>query len=604
MPTSLKRILVGQPKQTAQLSHERLSNPVALAVFSSDALSSVAYATEEILLVLALLGSSALSLSFPVAAAIGLLLIIVTFSYRQTIHAYPSGGGAYIVTKDNLGVTASLVAGSALLIDYVLTVAVSVAAGAAAITSAVPSLYPYRVLLGITVVGVITLANLRGIRESGRLFALPTYLFILSLFTLILMGLGRALVGETPPAPPLPPAAASAVPLFLILRAFAAGCTALTGIEAISDGVPAFKPPESRNAAATLTWMAATLLTLFLGITLLSWQLGILPREGETVVSQLARSVFGTSLLYYLTQAATALILILAANTSFADFPRLSSFLARDRFLPHQLLTRGDRLVFSNGILLLGLFASLLLILFQGETHAIIPLYAVGVFISFTLSQAGMVRHWITRRGSGWVTSTLINGTGAATTGLVLTVIAGTKFLHGAWAVILLIPVFMGIFQMIHAHYRHVGEQLALHQFDLPKAAAPIALVLVSDVHRGVLTALRYARAIFPRVEAVTVNLDEAAVEKLTLRWGLWSGGVPLTVLESPYRSLLHPLSEYIETVRKREGADFVTLILPEFIPARWWQHLLHNQTALWIKAAFLFHKGTIVVSVPSHLER
>jgi amino acid transporter len=602
---SLKRFLVGEPKATAQAPHERLSNPVALAVFSSDALSSVAYATEEILLVLVLAGATALTWSSGIAVAIGLLLLIVTVSYRQTIQAYPAGGGAYLVSKDNLGVPAGLVAGGALLIDYVLTVSVSVAAGVAAITSAWPALYGQRVLLGIVAVAAIAIANLRGVRESGRLFAVPTYLFIVSFLGLIVLGLARFLWGETPvvPLPSSPVVPVAAVTPFLILRAFASGCTALTGVEAISNGVPAFRKPEADNAKRTIAWMAGILLILFLGITFLAREYRVLPRDGETVVSQLARMIVGTSPFYYVIQAATALILLLAANTSFADFPRLSYFLARDRFLPRQLVNRGDRLVFSNGVIVLALLASLFLVLFRGETHALIPLYAVGVFISFTLSQAGMVRRHLRLRETGWQRGILINGAGAVTTAVVLTVVGGTKFVDGAFLVVVMIPILVGMFYAIHRHYRQVAEQLRLKHFAVPDKMTHAVLLLVSDVHMGILNALNYARAISPEVEAVYVSLDEEATKQMRLRWGLWSGGVPLVILDSPYRSVVQPLIEYVNKIQAERQVDFVTLVLPEFVPARWWHHLLHNQTALRIRAHFLFRKGTVIINVRFHLE-
>jgi len=601
----LKRFLIGEPKATAQAPHERLSNPVALAVFSSDALSSVAYATEEILLVLVLAGATALTWSSGIAVAIGLLLLIVTVSYRQTIQAYPAGGGAYLVSKDNLGVPAGLVAGAALLIDYVLTVSVSVAAGVAAITSAWPALYGQRVLLGIVAVAAIAIANLRGLRESGRLFAAPTYLFIISMLGLIVLGLARLLWGETPvvPLPSSPVVPVAAVTPFLILRAFASGCTALTGVEAISDGVPAFRKPEADNAKRTIAWMAGILLILFLGITFLAREYEVLPREGETVVSQLARMIVGTSPFYYVIQAATALILLLAANTSFADFPRLSYFLARDRFLPRQLVNRGDRLVFSNGVIVLALLASLLLVLFGGDTHALIPLYAVGVFISFTLSQAGMVRRHLRLRETGWQRGILINGAGAVTTAVVLTVVGGTKFVDGAFLVVVMIPILVGMFYAIHRHYRQVGEQLRIKHFAVPDKVTHAVVLLVSDVHMGILNALNYARAISPEVEAVYVSVDEEATKQMRLRWGLWSGGVPLVILDSPYRSVVQPLIEYVNKIQAERKVDFVTIVLPEFVPARWWHTLLHNQTAFWIRAHFLFHKGTVVINVRFHLE-
>ncbi len=606
MATLLKRILVGRPLPTAAAPHQRLGKSTALAVFSSDALSSSAYATEEILHVLVAAGAAVFWMSLPIALAIGALLVILTLSYRQTIHAYPSGGGAYIVARSNLGETPGLVAGAALLIDYVLTVAVSVAAGIAAVTSAVPGLFPYRVWLCLAAVAIVTVANLHGVKESGRLFAAPTYAFIAAGFLLIGAGLIRYLVAGAPPAPSAAAAPAVLEPLaaFLILRAFASGCAALTGVEAISNGIPAFRPPESENASTTLTWMSGILLTLFLGITGLAYLYGVVPREEETVISQIARAVFGDTPIYFAVQAATMLILILAANTSYADFPRLSSILARDRFLPRQFANQGDRLVFSNGVLVLAGLASLLLILFRGETHALIPLYAVGVFLSFTLSQAGMVAHWVALRGEGWSHRALVNGVGAVTTAVALAVIVTTKFWGGAWIVVFLIPLGVAAFRQVHRHYREIGEALQLRQFEVPDRVTQRVVVLVGAIDRGTVNALIYARSLNSEPEAVHVSVDPRATEALKARWGLWAGEFPLTILESPYRSLIQPLREYIDELQRKTGADYITLVIPEFVPGRWWQHLLHNQSALLIKAAFLFRKGTVVLNVPYHLER
>jgi amino acid transporter len=604
--STLKRKLLGTPLRTAQAPHERLSKFAALAVFSSDALSSVAYATEEIVLVLILAGSMALSWSLPLAAAIATLLVIVATSYRQTIHAYPSGGGAYIVAKDNLGVYPGLIAAAALLIDYVLTVAVSIVAGVAAITSAMPALYPYRVSLGILCTGLITLANLRGVKESGRIFSIPTYLFVATFLTMIGVGIAKQLFfgggGRAPEALALP---TQSLTLFLLLKAFASGCAALTGVEAISNGIPAFKFPEAKNASTTLVWMASILLTLFLGITVLAHLSGAVPQHGETLVSQLARNTFGPGIFYYVIQAATAMILILAANTSFADFPRLSSILARDRFMPHQLASRGDRLVYSNGIIALGLVASLLIWLFSGDTHALIPLYAVGVFLSFTLSQAGMVRHWLRLRTPGWIRSVAINGLGAGATGIVLIVIAAAKFTHGAWIVIVLIPVLVTAFRAVHQHYTLMAQQLTLQGFEPQKPKEQIILVPVSGIHRGVVTALQYARSLSPHVEAIYVDLDVEATEALRVKWGLWAGGTDLVILDSPYRSVLGPLIEYIDGVERKHPDAQITVVLPQVVPARWWHNLLHNQTAWFIKGALLFRKHVIVITdVPLHLKQ
>src|SRR5499425_3189735 len=479
----LKRWIVGRPMPLAQARHERLSKTVALAVFSSDAFSSVAYATEEILLVLVLAGAAAAHLSVPLAVAITGLLFIVVVSYQQTIHAYPSGGGSYIVARANLGATAGLVAAAALLIDYVLTVSVSVAAGVAAMTSAVPWLLGHRVILGVFFIAAIGYANLRGVREAGRLFAVPTYLFVVTFGLLVATGLFRWLHGTLPPPAPAHEAATQALTWFLVLRAFSSGCTALTGVEAISNGVPAFRHPEARNAAITMTWMTVILGSMFLGITVLASALGVAPSESETVVSQVARSLFGDGLFYYLVQGSTTLILILAANTSFADFPRLSSLLARDRYAPRQFRTMGDRLVFSNGIVILAGAAALLIVIFRAQTHALIPLYAVGVFISFTLSQAGMVRHWLVEGGAGWRWRLLVNGVGATVTAAVTVVIAMTKFTHGAWLVVLLIPLMVLAFRAVHHHYELVAAELSLDHLAEEPPVSNTVLVLVGDLH-------------------------------------------------------------------------------------------------------------------------
>jgi amino acid transporter len=600
-----KRWLVGPPMPLAQARHERLSRPVGLAVFASDPLSSVAYATEEILLVLILAGTAFLAYSMPIGAAIAILIAIVVTSYRQTIRAYPKGGGAYIVAKENLGVFPGLVAGASLLIDYTLTVAVSAAAGVAAITSAVPELYPHRVPIGVAAIVTITLGNLRGIRESGRLFAAPTYLFVISMLGLVIYGVTRTITGTVPAVSYASvPAAMESVGIFLLLRAFASGCTALTGIEAVSDGVPAFKPPEAENARTVMLWLGVISITLFLGITFLSYRLGIIPREGETVVSQLARHLYGSGLLYFEVQLATTLILLLAANTSFADFPRLAFFLSRDRFIPRQFANQGDRLVFSNGIIILAGLAILLLIVFQGETHALIPLYAVGVFISFTLSQAGMVRRWVTLREAGWSWRVWISGIGATVTGIVMLTIGATKFSHGAWIVVLLIPTLVGVFLVVHRHYDDVARQLSLEDVGHPIPLESTVLVLVGDLHRGVLRAIQYAQSLSTNAKAVYIELDPERTRRLEERWGRWGMRLPLVVLNSPYRSLLGPLVEYIDQLQTRDPDRIVTIILPEFVPARWWQQILHNQTALLIKGALLFRRNVVVTDVPYLLKR
>jgi amino acid transporter len=606
---TVKRAVLGEPIPTSHEEHERLGRATGLAVFASDALSSSAYATEEILLILALAGTGALHVGLPISLGIAVLIAIVVSSYRQTIIAYPSAGGAYIVSRENLGTYPSLVAGAALLTDYVLTVSVSVAAGIAAVTSAVPALYPYRVELCLLGVLGITVANLRGVRESGRLFAVPTYAFIASYVLMIVWGVvvwargGSG--GEVAPPGMLPGTGASELTLFLILRAFASGCVALTGIEAVSNGVPAFRRPEAKNARQVLVLLGTVLIGLFVGITFLANGFGLTPTTQETINSQLARRVFGGgSVLYYLVQALTTLILVIAANTSFADFPRLSSFMARDRFMPRQFASRGDRLAFSNGIIILAVLSALLLVVFHADTHALIPLYAIGVFVSFTLSQLGMVRFWFREHGPRWPMRAVLNGAGALTTGIVALVIATTKFTHGAWLVILLIPSLVLLLMTIRRHYDDVAGQLSLdglEPHELPPGHHHV-LVLVGDVHRGVLGAVRYARAMSPAARAVYIEVDAESRRRLEQRWATWARDMPLVVLQSPYRSVLGPLLEYVDRLQQEAPETLITIVLPEFVPVRWWQQLLHNQTALLIKGAMLFRRGVIVVDVPYHL--
>jgi len=604
----LKRLLVGAPMPLAQARHERLGKAVALAVFASDPLSSVAYATEEILLVLVLAGRAALSYSLPVALGIAALLAVVVVSYRQTVAAYAQGGGAYLVAKDNLGVFPALTAAAALLTDYVLTVSVSVAAGIAALTSAFPALGPHRVTLCVLAIAGIAVGNLRGVRESGRLFAAPTYFFVVSILGMVAYGLIGTVLDLLPEAPYEPhPPGLEGVGLFLLLRSYSAGCTALTGVEAVSNGVPALRPPEGRNAQTVMTWLGVISIVMFLGITYLAYDFGIIPGGDETVVSKIARRVFGTSLAYYAIQAATMLILLLAANTSYADFPRLSSLLSRDRFMPRQFASQGDRLVYSNGILILSGFAVLLIVLFAGDTHALLPLYAIGVFISFTLSQGGMVRRWLRLREKGWQWRVWVNGIGAVVTGIVLLTLAVTKFIEGAWIVVVIIPLLVGVFLAVHWHYEEVAVELSLDGLEGPPEFQHTVLVLIGDVHRGVVRAVQYAKTLAApaaHVRAVYVEANPAGTAKLEEKWGKWGLGVPLVVLASPYRSLLRPLLDYIDQIQSRGDDQMVTIVLPEFLPRRWWQHVLHNQTALVIKGALLFRKNTVVTDVPYLLKR
>jgi amino acid transporter len=620
MSHTLRAWLLGSPLATYEEVRQRLSRLQALAVFSSDALSSVAYAPEEIMLALVAAGTMALGASFPIALGISALLLIVGSSYYQTIHAYPSGGGAYIVAHDNLGEWPGLLAAAALLIDYVLTVAVSASAGVAAITSAFPAAVPWRIVIAVLAIGIIAWANLRGVKESGTLFSVPTYGFIAVVFLLIAFGLVGMATGDIISyvhkfrGDLFEPAQALAV--VVLLRAFASGTTALTGVEAISNGIPAFRRPESENAGWTLVAMVVLLGAMFLGITFLAVAMGVAPVEGQTLVSQIGRRVFGDGVLYFLLQVVTAAILFLAANTSFADFPRLAAILARDRYLPRQLANLGDRLVFSNGILALTVLASGLVAMFGALPHRLIPLYAVGVFLSFTLSQAGMVRHWWQRRGGAWIWKSALNGLGAVATAAVLLVIAASKFVHGAWIVILLMPLFMMGFRAVRRHYRSVAEQLSLASVQplewggLASERRHKVVVPVSGMHRGTLGALKFARSLSADVVAVCVNVEPDVTRRIQELWGRWGGGIPLVVLESPYRSTVGPLLSFLAQVDQRDPErGLAVVVLPQFIPAKWWHNLLHNQTARLIKRVLLYRRGLvgsdrIMIDVPYHFAR
>ncbi len=624
---ALRRWLIGRPLATEQAVHQRLSKKVALAVFSSDALSSVAYATEEILLVLAVAAGATAGASFgavvPISLAIAVLLWLVCLSYRQTVSAYPTGGGAYLVAKDNLGTTAGLVAAAALMVDYVLTVAVSATAGVAALTSAAQGtpwawLAGHKAALCVAAIALLTVANLRGIREAGALFAAPTYLFVVSFLGMIAWGLYRHFTagvvaqpaGELATAEGYGPQALST---FLLLSAFANGCTALTGVEAISNGVPAFRPPESRNAGITLLWMVSLLTAMFLGAGVLAWLLGVRPSAEQTVLSQIGRAVFTGDLgwAYYVVQAATAAILLLAANTSFADFPRLASLLARDEFLPRQFADRGDRLVYSNGILLLAAFACVLVVAFEGDTSRLIPLYAVGVFLSFTLSQTGMVRHWwkaghdssAGEAARAWRRSLALNAAGAAATAVVLAIFLVTKFVHGAWVVAVVVPLLVMLFRGIHAHYARVAEQLRPEPAYRLVCRHNTVLLPVTRVHRGVVSALEYALCITDDVRAVYADVDPDDTARVREEWERLGTGVPLQVLPSPYRSFQRTVLDCVNAAEAKRGDGVVTVLLPEFVPPHWWAELLHNQAVLRLKAALLFRPGVVVTSVPFHID-
>src|SRR5512146_1757306 len=607
MPTSLthlKRILFGRPLASARLEHERLNKKTALAVLSSDAISSVAYATEQTLLVLVVLGAAALNYIVPISAVIVGLLVLVALSYRQTIFAYPSGGGSYTVARDNLGTMPGLVAAAALLTDYILTVSVSISSGIAAITSAYPALAHHAVAMCIAAVLVLMAVNLRGVRESGIAFSVPTYVFIAMMLLLIGVGLERFYQGAATVSSAGPPVKPMTFPVgfaftFLILRAFAEGCVAMTGTEAISNGVGAFKSPGSRNAAMTLGWMAGILAVFFLGTSVLARHYGIFPSQTETVLSQLGRQIFGRGILYFALQYATFAILVLAANTAFADFPRLASILSRDSFMPRQFAARGDRLAFSNGIIALALFAALLIWLFRGDTSSLIPLYAIGVFVCFTLSQAGMVIHWMRSREPGWKWRAALNGVGACATALVSIVQVATKFTHGAWIVVLIIPLIILVLRRIHRHYEHFGREVAYN------GQAPLmflhhtVIVPVNGITKPTAGALVYATTISEDVRAVYVEVDPDTSAELKRRWSEWDIGVELVVLESPLRSILRPLVAYVDDLTNRGEADLVTVVVPEIVPRSWFGHLLHNKTALFIRTAFLFRPNVVVTAVP-----
>ena len=619
--------LVGNPLPTADALHQTVGKTVGLAVFASDALSSTAYASQEILVILAAAGAGALGLTLPISLAIVILLSIVTMSYEQTIHAYPGGGGAYIVARDNLGELPAQAAGAALLTDYILTVAVSVSSGVAQVTSALPTLYSYRVYIAVGLVLFIMFVNLRGVKESGAIFAVPTYLFLVMMFLTVGIGLLRHLtgaLGTVDGPPPLETAhMVQGVTLFLILRAFSNGTTALTGVEAISNGITAFRTPQSRNAGITLLWMAGILGMLFLSISFLAVSIGAVPSESETVISQLARTVsMGRGPLYLITMASTALILVMAANTSFADFPRLSALQAGDGFLPRQLTYRGSRLVYSRGIVLLALVASLLIVVFNASVTGLIPLYAIGVFLSFSLSQTGMARRWwkighlahdqeVKERGSvlrfdeGWRHKMIINGLGAVCTAVVMFVFIVTKFPDGAWIVLLLTPTLVFIFFSIHGHYRTLAAQLSMDRYvGMPSVQPRHRVILpISGVHQGTMAALRYARALSDDVTAVHVSTDPAEADKVRRRWDMWGEGVRLVILESPFRLFTEPILNYIEEiVAERQPGELITIVVPQFVPQTWWHNLLHTQTALMFRLALLSKRGIMVTDVPYHV--
>lgn len=616
MLTLAKRLVIGRPLASSESDHQRLRKLVALPTFSSDAISSTAYATEEILFVIAV-GASSLALGLsklvPIAIVVAVLLAIVSISYRQTIFSYPSGGGSYIVSRENLGEMPSLVAGASLLLDYILTVAVSISSGVAAILS-IPTFHDLkdlRVPMCIGLVVLVTLANLRGIKESGTAFAIPTYVYIVAISAMVAIGLWKVFFG-TYEAVPFDPeraegviASGGSLTLFLLLRGFSSGAVALTGVEAISNGVPAFRKPESRNAAATLTWMAVILGILFLGLSILASKLHPFPTHTETVNSQMARVLFGGGVFYWVIQLSTCAILILAANTAFADFPRLSSIIAKDGYLPRQFSQRGDRLVFSNGILFLAIAASILIAVFGGIVTALIPLYAIGVFTSFTLSQTGMVRHHLRLRESGWRQSVVINGVGAASTFVVMMIVAITKFTKGAWVPIVVVPLVIALFRAINRHYLAVGEGLVMEPDELPTPPQRHTfVVLVGRVHRGVAEALQYAKSLRPD-HLVALHIADEGVDHMEVErdWARFGFEIPLDIVDSPYRELTAPVNRYLDRLDARWDSDRVTVVIPEFVVGvKNITNLLHGQNGLALKLSLLERRHTAVLSVPFHV--
>ena len=613
----IKATVIGKPIFSKDEIHERLTKFKALAVFGSDAISSCAYATEASLIVLMAAGNGALHISFFTALAIALLLSMVAFSYRQTVYAYPNGGGSYNVSRQNLGQTAGLVAAAALLIDYIMTVAVSIAAGTAAVTSALiaagfnsqithltaalPPFLNLNVILSLVFIGLMTLGNLRGIREAGAIFAIPTYLFIACFSIMLVVGIIKVFTHTlTPITPPSILPVLEPVTLWLVLRAFSAGAVAMSGTEAISNGVPVFKPNESKNAATTLTIMATLLGVFFVGVSFLSNHLHLVPGN-QTIVSQVALSVFGQNVFYYIFQITTMGILVVAANTAFADFPRLSSVLARDNYMPHIFGNRGDRLAFSTGIMFLGIVSALLLVVFKGNVDSLIHLYAVGVFLAFSMSDTGMVVHWWKTRGKGWKTSILINGADAILTTSILIIVIITKFMYGAWIIILLIPMIVPVFVFIHKHYNRVAEQLRLlsMQAPPPQTIEHSVLMPIDDVNYASLRAMSFARTISKDITVIHIATDTKRAAKIQEKMQAYAPDLKLVIVESPLRAFMRPLLTYVDFHHRQHPQGFVTIVMPEFITAHWWEKFLHNRTAEHLTQAFKRHPNIAVVNVP-----
>ncbi|MGO4545606.1 APC family permease [Paenibacillus sp. 2TAB23] len=605
MVSRFKRILIGRPMKSSEIEGEKLSKLKALAVLSSDALSSVAYGTEQILLVLMVAGFAAVWYSIPISIAVLGLLLVLILSYRQTIFSYPAGGGAYIVAKDNLGVSTGLLAGGSLLVDYILTVAVSTSAGTDAITSAFPSLHDHRVAIALVMIVLLTIINLRGITESASVLAMPVYLFVIAIFILIISGVVKFMAGGAHTAVPELGATVSNISLFLLLKAFSSGCSALTGVEAMSNAIPNFKQPAERNAAKTLIMMGTILGAMFIGISLLAYWYGIMPNEKETVVSQIANATFGRGVIYYIIQGVTALILFLAANTAYAAFPLLSFMLAKDKYMPNMFMARGDRLGFSNGIIILGVLSALLVIAFHGNTENLIPLYAVGVFIPFTLSQLGMMVRWFKLKPSGWKTRLIINTIGMLTTLAITLIFIFTKFSH-VWMVFIFLPLVIMLFYGIHRHYMNMANELRINMNeDKPVIKGSTIVVPIAGITRVVNHSLSYAKSLTDNVVAVYVGFDDEDIERMEKKWEEWNPGVRLIVLRSSYRSIIRPLMRFIDTIEwKTSETDHITVLIPQFITKHWWHYFLHNQTSLMLRAYLYAQKDVVIATVPYHLRK
>ncbi|MGE8203533.1 APC family permease [Heyndrickxia sp. NPDC080065] len=601
MYSSIKRFLIGRPLKSHELGEQKLTRLKALAILSSDALSSVAYGTEQILIVLASVSTLAFWYNVPIAVGVLFLLTALILSYRQIIFSYPQGGGAYVVSKENLGVNPGLIAGGSLLVDYILTVAVSISAGTDAITSAFPVLHEHNVLIAVILVILITILNLRGLTESATVLSYPVYLFVIALVMMIIVGIYKVATGQV--SPHLHTALGThvtGISLFLLLRAFSSGSSALTGVEAISNAVPNFKNPAAKNAASTLAMMGTILAILFTGITFLSYWFGIAPNGHETVVSQIASQTFGRNFLYYFIQGTTALILVLAANTGFSAFPMLAFNLAKDKYMPRMFSIRGDRLGYSNGIIFLSVASIILIIAFKGKTEHLIPLYAVGVFIPFTLSQTGMILKWVRQKPKGWIVKLITNLVGALISFLVFGILFVTKF-HQVWFVVIFLPMVIFIFHKIKRHYDSVGEQLRVVHPTVEAINGNVFIVPIAGTTTVVERSINYAKSLTDQVIAVYVAFDKEDEKKMEKKWEALNNGVRLVTLYSSYRSIIHPLCKFLETVQSKaqENHYMVTVLVPQFIPKKRWHNILHNQSALLIRAKLLWQKDIVVATLP-----